>query len=347
MKTVKEHHILENEQSSLTIHQKGGAIIDFHLKDNGVNPLCFEFSKDQMPENNKGGAPYRGHFLCLGRWGLPSSGEIKAGIPNHGQIANVAWKIDGRSNQKCLMMEAIAPKEGLKLERKIRLDPKIALIEVSECVTNQNPLGRVFNMVQHPTLAKPFLAVDTLIDCNGDIGFDQDFPGTPDSDSFTWPYVKLGNDGDENLRNPKIPRNAVYTIIVRKTDELGWITAFSPSLKTMIAYIWKRSDYPWIHHWLHYEGSKLEYRGMEFGTAGIHQPFKTILMEFPKVFDHHTFDYIDSGEKKVKKYLSFLIQIDSEFQGVDHIGLDHEIIFIKEKHKDNHIIIPLGFKVFT
>ena len=104
---------LHNPASSLTVDLSGGAITDFHLKDEAcINPLSFEFSKDQMPVNNKTGAPYRGHFFCVGRWGLPSEGEIKSGIPNHGEIANIGWTKKENSNEK-LIMEATANKADL------------------------------------------------------------------------------------------------------------------------------------------------------------------------------------------------------------------------------------------
>src|SRR3546814_11782552 len=70
----------------------GGAVRDFHLKNGtSLNPLSFVMEPEDMPLNNRNGAPYQGHFLCLGRWGEPSDGERKAGVPNHGQAANLLW----------------------------------------------------------------------------------------------------------------------------------------------------------------------------------------------------------------------------------------------------------------
>src|ERR1700755_3260544 len=92
---------LENSLCSLTVDSFGGAITNFHLKDEQqINPLSFAFTQEQMPENNKNGAPYQGHFLCLGRWGLPSEGEIKTGVPNHGEAANIHWEIQNQTDFK-------------------------------------------------------------------------------------------------------------------------------------------------------------------------------------------------------------------------------------------------------
>ena len=153
---------LENNSCSLSAESFGGAIIDFHLKDDTqINPLSFAFTKEQMPDNNKNGAPYCGHFLCAGRWGLPSKGEIKNGMPNHGEAANIEWQIE--RNDYYLFMQTLAKKEGLHIERTIELDKHNSVFAVSESFTNINPLGRLYNVVQHPTLAAPFLDASTII----------------------------------------------------------------------------------------------------------------------------------------------------------------------------------------
>ena len=52
--------------------------------------------------------------------------------------------------------------------------PLGSVARVVEVVTNARPIGRVYNMVQHPSIAAPFLtAADTVVDCNGRRGFAQ------------------------------------------------------------------------------------------------------------------------------------------------------------------------------
>src|SRR5688572_12524081 len=97
-----------NNEASLTVDLFGGAIIDFHLHQEKINPLTFVFSPEQMPENNKGGAPYQGHFLCMGRWGEPSAGEIRAGVPNHGQVSNILWKLEHKGDHG-YKMQVVSP----------------------------------------------------------------------------------------------------------------------------------------------------------------------------------------------------------------------------------------------
>jgi hypothetical protein len=124
-----------------------------------------------MGENNKSGAPYKGHFVCLGKWGEPSAGEKKAGLPNHGQFANIRWIIQERQEQNILKMNATSDLEGLHVETVIVFDKENAVFMIREVIQNINPLGRLYNIVQHPALAAPFLDETTIIDCNGIFGF--------------------------------------------------------------------------------------------------------------------------------------------------------------------------------
>ncbi|HRI21077.1 MAG TPA: hypothetical protein PLA68_08980, partial [Panacibacter sp.] len=296
---------IENNLSSVTVDLCGGAITDFHLKQNNINPLSFSFSKAQMPENNKNGAPYQGHFLCLGRWGEPSTGELNAGLPNHGEVANIEWTF-AEKNSNELAMQTTAKLEGLHVERKVILDKNNPVFAVKEVVQNINSLGRLFNMVQHPTLAAPFLDDDTIVDCNGASGFNQSLYKDVSNNILKWPNVKDERGNSFDLRNPSTNYNAVFSFVVKENVEYGWVTAYSPKYNLLLGYIWKRNDYSWIHLWQHFENNHIKYRGIEFGTAGIHQPFNEILNTATNIFGERTLAYIDVGESVTKNYFSFI-----------------------------------------
>ncbi|EMR00965.1 hypothetical protein [Cesiribacter andamanensis] len=132
---------LQNASTLLEVDLWGGAITRFQLLPDGVNPLSFRFGPEQMPSNNQGGAPYQGHFLCLGRWGEPSEGEKAAGMPNHGQFANIRWEAEEGENEHICLMKAAAPLEGLRLQRRVQLDAHSAIFAVEEKVRNTYPPG--------------------------------------------------------------------------------------------------------------------------------------------------------------------------------------------------------------
>lgn len=313
---------LNNEFAELAVNLYGGLITDFHLKkDRFVNPLSFAFSKKQMPPNNRNGAPYRGHFLCLGRWGEPSKGESEAGMPNHGQIANIYWK-GCCENNRTICMKTQSELEGLSVKRKIVLDEGSTIFGVKEDVTNFKPLGRLYNMVQHPTISAPFLNPSTVIECNATNGFNQLDWMYPEKDCTHWPEGKDENGRILNLRTPKNPYTSVFSYVVDRKKDFGWICTYSRRHHLLFGYVWKRTDYPWVHLWQYWDEDNLIYRGIEFGTAGIHKPFKEIIQTRVRLFGESTTDYIDAGETVTRKYLSFLYKTDSDIKAIKDIEIN-------------------------
>lgn len=330
---------LQNKTSVLEVDLHGGAITDFHLKENPVNPLSFRFSKEQMPDNNKAGAVYQGHFLCAGRWGEPSPGEIAAGIPNHGEPANIDWNVV-ETNERNVTMQTVASLEGLHITRNITINDATALFHVIETITNINHLGRLYNVVQHPTIAAPFLNETTIIKCNASIGFDYNHVNKPEESKQNWQNVVDTNSKSFNLQNPQQEYNSVFSFIVNSNDEYGWITSYSPLHQLVLGYVWQRKDYPWINLWQYFENGVIKYRGLEFGTTGLHLPFKTIIENNTlKVLNESTIAYIDAGESVTKDYICFLIPVEKNFKGIERIEVTDEIITTIETVSEKRIEI--------
>ena len=312
---VTHHETITNDKASLTVDLYGGAIIDFHLNtDEKINPLSFAFTKEQMPGNNKKGAVFQGHFLCLSRWGLPSEGEIKAGACDHGEFSNIEWKLL-KKNKEWIEMFANNELEGLQIKREIKLDEDNTSFTVKETVSNTRLLGRLYNMVQHPTLAEPFLDKNLIVDCNGTEGFDQ----SNYKKIFNWPYAELHDGSVFDLRTPGQSYNSVYSFIADPSEKYAWITAYSKKYHLVFGYIWKRIDYPWIHLWQHFENNKIKYRGIEFGTAAIHQPFKKILEYGTEMLGVKTMEYIDAGEELSRGYTCFLMNVEEKITGISKV----------------------------
>lgn len=303
----KEKRItLENGRASLSVALYGGAFTDFHLSGRPVNPLTFKFSERQMPLNNRPGAPYRGHFLCLGRWGPVSKGEMAAGVPDHGQASNIEWQIQKPENRFSVDMQVDCDLEGLSVRRKVVLDKTEPIFAVQEKIKNFRPLGRLYNMVQHPTIAHPFLDGSTIVNCNGTMGFDQFRLAATLKKPFVWPGGKDKKGRVLDLANPSREYNSVFSFVVDKKCKFGWLTAYNPGHRLLFGYIWPRADYSWIHLWYHWEKKRIKYRGLEFGTAGIHKPFGEIISTATELLGEKTVQYIDAGQTITKHYLSFL-----------------------------------------
>jgi hypothetical protein len=286
---------LSNTSASVTFDLLGGGLVDFRIPAvQSINPFTWESQGGPME------ARPRGHFLCMDRWGQPSEAERANGMPFHGEASRVEWKQAGNGR-----MEATLPMAGLSIERTASLDG--AVLTVRERVTNRNKLGRMFNIVQHPTIAPPFLDEETFVDGNGGLGFAQSEPNA------VWPggirdFRTLKQDP-----NPNVASFAIY-------QELGWVTAVSPKHKLMLGYLWDSKHYPWLNLWRHVENGKPAARGLEFGTTGLHQPFPELARR-GKMHEKPLYAYIDAGETQERGYRLFLRSAPATAKGVSSVRI--------------------------
>lgn len=337
---------ISNGEATVSIDLRGGAITDFHLHNGGINPLTFKFSPDNMPENNRSGAYYQGHFICTGRWGPPSTGEKEAGLPDHGQAGNLLWTIQPATDKKTILMQVDMPLEGLHLNRVITLDDENAVFKMVESITNTNPLGRLHNVVQHPTLAKPFLTNNTVVNCNADSGFNYMLNTHPQEFASAWPVGIMEDRGAINLSKLNKAYNSVFSFAVKKDAKFGWITAYSPEYSLLIGYLWKRQDYPWISLWQDFDGEDIRYRGLEFGTTGMHKPYKQILEEGNhKVFGEDSYRYIDAGEKQIRSYMAFMCKTSGSFTSVENVDFSAGAITIEAVQTKQQINIKTALSI--
>ena len=165
---------LENEMAALEVDLAGGSLSSFSLKSTAgdpTNPLSWraQVTTDRSP------APL-GHFLCCDRWGGPSESEIANGMPFHGEASSQQWsrsRSQGGSSNLRAGMSVELPMAGMSVERQISMRETAAVAHVTETVTNTNLLGRMYNAVQHPSIAPPFLDDATVVDSNATMGFPQ------------------------------------------------------------------------------------------------------------------------------------------------------------------------------
>jgi hypothetical protein len=119
---------LSNTGATVSFSKWGGALVSFQLKNDSVNPFTWSLQQDDMPANNKNGAPFRGHFLCTGRWGAPTPGEINSGIPHNGEPSNNWWYVKEKTDQS-LLMECSAKLEDFEVERSVFCRPTHQLLK--------------------------------------------------------------------------------------------------------------------------------------------------------------------------------------------------------------------------
>jgi hypothetical protein len=318
--------VLEGNAARVAVDLGGGSIVQFQLNGHALNPLTWT-SGEPAP------AHPMGHFLCLDRWGPPSEAESKNGMPFHGEASHVAWKVVRAPARKGgeiqAELTAALPMAGFEVTRRMRLSDNAALLRVSESVRNTNKLGRVYNMVQHPSIAPPFLDESTLVDANARQGFMQSSPlPNPERPAILWPQAL--EDGRavnlRNLTNNSAPEVSSFTI----EDEYGWVTATNAARGLLIGYMWKTSDYPWLNIWRNVENGKPAARGLEFGTTGLHQPV-AIQVAKGRIFDRPIYAYIDVGQTVTRSYAAFLFKIPVDYRGVERISYDSGRLTLHER----------------
>ena len=223
-----------------------------------------------------------GHLLCFDRWGPATDAERVNGFLHHGEVSTQAWKTMDESLHKdgltgCSMMCSL-PMGGLQLTRRIELSEDEPVFFVTEEIKNLNKYGRMFNIVQHVTIAPPFLDKSTLIDNNTEKGFEDKMDGSLDQEEpvLKWPEA-IHNGEKISLRQFQDEWPCVSSFAFSQNDKYGWVTACNPGQKLMLGYIWETEDYPWINFWRSMKNDVPVAFGMEFGTTGLHEHFRWLL----------------------------------------------------------------------
>ena len=320
--------VLRNDMATLSISRFGGAIVGFSFNDQKLNPLDWKILPNDMPENNRKGAPFQGHFLCVGRWGSPTEGEKQAGIPHNGEPANNWWEADLNSNTNFATMQTEAPLEQWKVERSIQLSASEACFEVQETLTNELNTGRFTAIVQHATLGGAFLDENVLVNSNAGAGFNQSLTfGSLSAFEYRWPQAysdSLKNTID--LTRSNHPGGYVSTHVI--DGETGWATAANPEKGLLMGYVWKTADYPWLHVWHGLKDGKLWAKGLEFGTTGLGDTFSPEKRAAITFHGRNNNLFVDSKSSVIKSYLCFLMRIPKEFSGVDSISYTEKQITV-------------------
>jgi hypothetical protein len=230
------------------------------------------------------------------------------------------------------------------LKRTMKLYEDAPVLMVEEEISNVNKLGRVYNIVQHPSIAPPFLDESVVVDTNAYKGYMQESPmPAPEEPVLYWPKLVYKGELADLRRLADNPDPSVVSLVFRDGVEYGWVTACNPGKGLLFGYLWKLSDYPWLNIWRNVQDGKPAARGIEFGTTGLHQPFGGLLAK-GTIFDRPLYEYIDAGQTVVKSYTAFLSRIPRDYRGVGDVTFRDGRIVIQELGKDRKRDITLKIK---
>ena len=335
-----ENFILNNGIVQVSVASSGGGITDFRFLDHAVNPLNWEIERDPASTEK----PYlRGHFLCLDRWGAPSNAEAENGMTFHGEAAYASWRLVDRgesaeSRQEAEMICEL-PIAQMTVRRVMWLEDNQAVLVVREHITNTGKLGRIYNIVQHPSIAPPFLDSATIVDSNAQYGFVQGSV-MPESVAAAdlWPNAMIEGELVDLRRFQNDETGTRYsdvsTFIFDDAQEYGWVTASSPNTGLLLGYLWRVEAYPWLAIWRARSNGRVAARGLEFGTTGLHQPYAE-LVRVGRILGRSIYEFIDANETVEKSYIAFLVKIPHDFQGVAEINYSNGKLELIERRSYN------------
>ena len=187
----RKQMVLESVTAKVSVDIAGGSIICFSLKNSDINPLTWNY-----PEKGDTAPRTIGHFVCFDRWGSPSPAELKNGMPFHGEATSVTWDVFSKPAKSGAVIKAelgcSLPIAGMKLDRSMELSDNAPVLFVKETFTNLNKLGRVCNIVQHPSIGPPFLDKNTVVDTNAGKGIILTDPN-PGAQIIEWPKIAYQN----------------------------------------------------------------------------------------------------------------------------------------------------------
>lgn len=317
---------IENDELRVTVTQEGGHVAEFVNKQSGVNPLWTPpwpsiepstYSPSKFPEYGSSGeakllAGILGHNLCLDIFGGPSAEEAAAGMEPHGEGSIVPYEISDTGT--ALEMHATFPLAQIRFERRIELHQANA--RFVEVVENLAGADRPIGWTQHVTLAPPFIergstqfraSAGRSVALGGDFSPANYLKGGVE---FGWPNAPLKDGGTCDLRVfHKATVSGAYTAhLMDPEKEHAFFTAFSPSLKAAVGYIWKTRDFPWMGIWEEncsrthapWNGKAIT-RAMEFGVSPFPESRRQ-MVERGKTFDVPGFRWLPSKGRLEAEY---------------------------------------------
>jgi hypothetical protein len=310
--------VLSSKTATVGIDLAGGSIVDFRIAGSDLNPLTWGYARegDLAPRQ-------QGHFVCFDRWGPPSRQEQRNGMPFHGESTTSMWELleapTLRNGVVTSTVQCVLQMGGMTIKRSFELSERGPVFVVTDSITNDNNLGRVWNIVNHATIGPPFLDANVIVDTSAEKGFlqEQALPD-PEARPIYWPDMAYNGTLVDFRYFTNNPNPSVVSFVFPDSTEYGWVTASNPDKGLLIGYIWDIAEYPWLNLWRAGRNGVLQARGLEFGTTGIHQPFSEIL-RIGKVFNTPIFEYLDSTASVEKSFVAFLAEIPADFGGVDDL----------------------------
>lgn len=338
--------LIDNGVLQLFVMKGGGHIADLRLKGvEKINPFWAPPWKSIEPwdyDQKRDGSRYAlkllaciyGHNLCLSAFGDPSPEEEKCGITCHYEAPVARWSlIRKKITRRSILLEygCKLPAAQMRFSRAVSMRAGSNIIRIRETIQNLARRDVPFTVCQHVTFGPPFVEPGvTAFDMPSRKG--HTFPakfGSPQrlkiDRGFKWPDG-CGVKGKVDLRfTGKNKYSDFFTNLIAPGRETAWFSAVNPRFGLLVAYAWRRSDYPWLGVWEENRGrqaapwnGKALTRGMEFANA----PFPLGLrksVDLGRFFGEKTFAWLPARGKVIHEYSILAARVGRDSAGVADI----------------------------
>ncbi len=276
-----------------------------------------------------------GHNLCLGWFGDPSAEETRAGMGCHGEAPVARWRRVSQRvarNRLQLVLACDLPAAQMRVTRTLTMLPDECNVRVCDTVQNMSRRDLPYTLCQHVTIGPPFLDPGvTVVDMPATTG--HTFPGVfsvrqrlKADASFAWPRGPGAKGGAVDLRRLGTRASSDFSAqLIDPRREHAWVSALNPKLGLMLAYVWRREDYPWVGNWEEnrarrsapWNGRTLA-RGLEFANT----PFPVSLraaVDRGTFQGQKTFRWLPARCKLSTECMMLLLPVPTDVEGVEDI----------------------------
>ena len=363
--------LLDNEILSLFLMAGGGHIADLRLKGlGGVNPFWAPPWKSIEPWEYRQRDAKRygvrllagiyGHNLCLSGFGDPSPEEEKCGLTCHYEAPVARWSVISKTiNKRGVRLEygCLLPAAQMRFIRAISMRANSNIINVRETIQNLARRDVPFTICQHVTFGPPFVEPGvTAFDASAAKGHTSPAKfGNPqrlkiDKD-YRWPHGPGANGKNIDLRFMGKGKNGdFYANLMDLKKEQAWFSAINPRLGLLVAYVWRRADYPWLGVWEEnysrkqspWNGNTLA-RGMEFANTPFPIGFRKSV-DLGKFQGQRAYAWLPARGRIVHNYFLMALPVNKNCAGVAEIAREKQNFKVKLQAA-NHSAKPIEITV--
>jgi hypothetical protein len=248
-------------------------------------------------------------------------------------------RVSRTSESLAVQFSVRLPAAGLECRREIELRPHDPVVSFTETVINERAADHFFHWTEHVTLGPQFLDPDaSSIGLPGTEaatyphGYDEGKALLASNARFRWPDAPLSGGGTTDLTQPFIRPGLgfVATVLIDRDRQFGYVAAVNWRLGVLLAYCFRRADFPWIAVWEEnlaiaappWSG-RTRARGLEFGTTPFPLPRRESFLAAP-LFGEPTLTYVPASGTKIVRYIAVMTRVLPQVRAVRDIVLDSD-----------------------